>query len=834
MDRSFSQKYDGLVNRDAEIEKLLHTIEKEVAEVDILYSRSGIGKSSLVKKLIFQLSEENIPNVILIKTLSHNVCSASREWLYIDFIFDAFNKHFEASGAWSFQSFLSSGRSDIINKQMYEHRMNRACNISSIKKFFLDSVLSFAAKAQNLYAYNPYKISADNSMRARIIKAQYIEFILLTQRIIFMIDNVQNIDSTSFKFFLDWVNEAKGKKHYFLLQYTVTETTDLTALSELYEQISDTGICVKTIELANMPSNYVADIIENQITDKPTSIRFNLDALQHYETRSNGNLRELLDYVRRYKIIHGETQRHREFNSTVELMLALTPEAKSILAILVFSGGEVPKDVLTTIWNEYFDGGEISPILQELKSSRIIDDKTKPKNIVIDHASIITEWDSHIELFNGIDRMVYNRLELICVRILQDFTEPEDKKIANYEAWQYLLHMYAKREPSKIMNLLEDLEAGLVSNLSAKNVWHYIKLLIQHTESELDKYKAVYYKLLSILYKLELFHEGMECLKKMEQKLPLTKNHLLILYKINFLTGLDQFNEAIALYQWASGFITEDDSIWYHLQLCILCSYRSINDIQQCKKIGKQVKTLKNWREKPEYAYYLRLMNIYLPNSAAIRHAYQSAKWFKLHGDSYQAGKSYITYSKLLASVGSYRKAIKVSQVAQKLLNQKMETSHFLCSNLAAYKLLRGERGIDIWQLLCQAELSASVPYSYLAIIVNKLAWCYENKDFNKIDFITNSAKKLLTMEPDEHIHALYYYNMHLISNIRHDEFMSKYYFKKAYELQDKCRFIAARISGVDKHRREIRCRLKRPWHVCFLSFWTYDLPTDDTWIESS
>lgn len=822
-------KYEGLIDRDAEVNELISSIKEGTGEVNILFSPTGVGKSSLVKKLIFKLAEKEIPNVILIKTLQLNSCVASSEWLYIDFIFDAFYKFYENAGELSFQYFLTSGNNKLINKQIHERSFEHFFSIDSFIKLLFAPAFNLSFQSQQLFEYNPYKISADNSMFSRVNKSQYIKYVLDNVRVIFIMDNFQNIDSTSLKFFLDWLNETKQQNHYFLLEYTITESSNLESLSVLREQISDTGVNTKCVEIEKMSSSFVADVIENQILNKPTSIRFNLDALQHYELCSNGNLRELLDYVRNY----GKKASNTEISSTAQLIASMSPEAKCVFAILVFCGGRIKIDKISIIWNDYFDGGNLSVILKELNAASIILVESGNQTICVAHSSLIDEWESNLSMFSGIDRIVFNRLEMICNHILQNANSQTRDKITYYEAWQYLLQIYAKREPAKINHLLEELESGTIYNVSIANIGYYIELFVQATEESLLEHKDDYYRALNICYKLGLFSEGMNCLSKMELKMPLRDNKLLILYKINYLTGLDRFEEAIALYQWASSFISKSDPIWYNLNLCILCSYRSINRMQQCKQIGK-VLTASKIRNCSEYAYHLRLMNIYLPNSSALKYAYRSAKWFESHGDHYQAGKSYITYSKLLASVGKYSKAIKYSECAQSLLAGRIEVSHFIYSNLAAYKLLRGESGVDIWQLLCQAELSATVPYSKLAIIVNKLAWCYENKDFSKLDLLINNAKKLLTIEPDKHIHALYYYNMYLISAANNNNSQSEFYYKKASDLQNECRFIAARISGVDKYQREIRCRLKKPWHVCFLSFWTYDLPSDDRWITSS
>lgn len=822
-------KYEGLIDRDKEVNELISSIKEGNGEVNILFSPTGVGKSSLVKKLIYKLAEKEIPNVILVKTLQLNSCIASSEWLYIDFVFDAFNKFFEETRELSFQYFLTSGNNKLINKQIHERNFEHLFNIDSFKQLLFAPVFNLGLQSQELFEFNPFKISADNSMFSRVNKSLYIKYVLDNVRVIFIMDNFQNIDSTSFKFFLDWLNETKQHNHYFLLEYTITESSDLKSLSVLREQISDTGIKVKSIEIEKMSPNYVADVIENQISNKPTSIRFNLDAMQHYELYSDGNLRDLLDYVRNYE----KKPSNIKISSTAQLIVSMSPEAKCVLAFLVFCGGKIKVDKLSIIWNEYFDGGNLSSILDELSTASIILIDPDIQTICVAHSTLIDAWESNLSVFSGIDRIVFNRLEMICNHILQNVNIQIRDKITYYEAWQYLLQIYAKREPTKIKHLLEELESGIIYNVTAANIGYYIELFIHTTEKRLLEYKEDYYRVLSICYKLGLFSVGMECLYKMELKMPLRENKLLILYKINYLTGLDRFDEAIELYQWASNFILKGDSTWYNLNLCILCSFRSINRMQLCKQIGKEL-TASKLRNCSEYAYHQRLMNIYLPNSSALKYAYRSAKWFESHDDYYQAGKSYITYSKLLASVGKYTKAIKYCECAQKLLAGRTEVSHFIYSNLAAFKLLRGETGADIWQLLSQAELSATVPYSKLAIIVNKLAWCYENKDFNKLDLLKNNAKKLLTVEPDKHIHALYYYNMFLISAAENNIPQSEFYYQKASALQNECRFIAARISRVGKYKQEIRCRLKKPWHVCFLSFWTYDLPSDDRWITSS
>lgn len=57
-----------------------------------------------------------------------------------------------------------------------------------------------------------------------------------------------------------------------------------------------------------------------------------------------------------------------------------------------------------------------------------------------------------------------------------------------------------------------------------------------------------------------------------------------------------------------------------------------------------------------EYAIFLRLTNIYLPNKKALKYAKQSVELLDKHYNVYQKGKSQITYAKLLAGLGKMTK----------------------------------------------------------------------------------------------------------------------------------------------------------------------------------
>jgi hypothetical protein len=78
-----------------------------------------------------------------------------------------------------------------------------------------------------------------------------------------------------------------------------------------------------------------------------------------------------------------------------------------------------------------------------------------------------------------------------------------------------------------------------------------------------------------------------------------------------------------------------------------------------------------------------------------------------------------------------------------------------------------------------------------------------------------------LEIEPDKHVHGLFYYDSYyLLKNI--DENDANKYLVKARELKSFCKPVKARLDN--KVTPETRFALTKLWHVCFLAYWTYDL----------
>ena len=74
--------------------------------------------------------------------------------------------------------------------------------------------------------------------------------------------------------------------------------------------------------------------------------------------------------------------------------------------------------------------------------------------------------------------------------------------------------------------------------------------------------------------------------------------------------------------------------------------------------------------------------------------------------------------------------------------------------------LLSGEFDCTVWDYLNIADQHSVSTYDKLSVIINKLAWCYENNAFVRLDLLKNQALELINKEPSKLMHCTAYYNL--------------------------------------------------------------------------
>lgn len=825
-------KKSKIIDRDDEIQSINNRIlNSNKSRVFVIHANTGIGKTSLTKKLMYDMKIEGY-DYFRIATAPHNKNDNSAEWLFVDEIFNAIQTYFNKplyDNCLSFKNYLSNDHNKLVQSLADNEFISDIAPGSSITgatsliSIAYSSIKSSIKRFANLGPYNPYATIYDNTSLARSIKTEYIRYVFSSAKCILIIENLQNIDYISLKYLLDWINDTKNNVHGFIFEYTTSDEESLLFLDSLIHRLTETNAYITKIELEKIEKKYVLQVIDVNIENKPTDICFNVDALKHFDSYSNGNLWDLLDYTRTYE--ESKKAKREIIKPTLEKFIRLSNEAKAISYVCFYYSGKILREKLFVIYNDFFysnNDKKIETVLSELHKKEIIEPDDS-KYIIFAHASVTDVIAESINSNLNIYQAVYMRLTDIFKRCYIGTLNIENKEFA----WHMLLKLYVDNEPNKISELFDDFISNIMDTISTKNAWLYIKAFIIYTEKKISELLVSYYKILKVCFKTFLYNEGFWCLQKMEKYVDVLKNDQLLLYKMLYLSVLDKHQEVIEIYQSNIKTTKIYSKKWINLNLIVLNCYIEKNRKDVCLKIHKELSETPNLKNYAEYPYFLRLSNIYLPYKKALKNAKKSIKIFAKYGDIEQEGKSLITYSKLLSSLGKNRRAINNIIKAK----DKLSNSHigYACiyNNLAGYLLLNGKSGPEIWNYLDFAEQYSITVYDKLSVIINKLAWCIENKSFDRIDLLENKAKKYIEKEPSKLIHCTTYYNLYIVMKKNHNNKKANEYYDKFYSLKDFCPYIQARFSGLNSQNKYLKHRISKPYHICYLSFWTYDLDWD-------
>lgn len=801
---------DNFVDRDIEKDEIIKEIyDDNSSKIHIIYSKTAIGKSALTTKILNNIQKFSC---IRVSTSPENNSSNSTEWLYIDLIFKKIYEYFKKSDDLNFETYCR--KDELINKQINEILLNKFLEREGKSRFLSPLIYYIISRCLKINEFNIDNILSENTEISRRIKIKYIQYILSNQKIVLCIDNIQNIDKSSLKYLIDWVNETKKMCHYFLFEYTISDNHKTKNILLLAEQFSNTGVLVKYSELNRLPSEYAVDVVNQHFENKPDDFDFNIKVLNYFRN-SDGNIRELLDFTICFNNLPKGEPNPDMTDPTFIHLNELNEKSQYILATIIYNNGIIDERILCEILK--IDIKELQNNLSELKQNFFV--KYDNGYIYISHASIVDNWQKNIIHFKATDDYVCHIVEKFYLTQLYknhlDFV-PTDMP------WQILLQIYAKHNPKEIEKLLNQLYMGAVNNISQVQIWKYLKILIDCTQNRINDLQNLYFRILSMCFDLELYEEGFNCLVLMEKNFSNLENEKLLLHKSMYYAALDKHNENISLYETSIKKLAPYEKAYINLSLIVLCSYRSLNKNDECLKIHHDLLNNKNIKSKKEYAFFLRLTNIYLSDNVALKYAKKSIEIFREIGDLTQSGKSMITYAKLLSGLGKNNQAINVILKAEKLLQNTCIGQHMIFTNYAAFLLMKGIYDDNVWDLLNKAECSAKVPYDKLAIIVNKLVWCFENKKYDRIDLLISNAKNIIPNEPDKHVHILIYYNLYLIFSDMKNKKKAAYYYDLAYEDRNKCDFVKARIDGYIN--KDMKYRIKHPWHICYLSFWTYNV----------
>ncbi len=800
-----------VVDRDDYIDLIKPIIEKPThSNIIILKAQSAVGKSAMVDKLLYASSFSQ--EIIRIRTLPINNSEKVEEWEYLNNLFNAIYKKYN-QGHDSFQSYIYALKNKTNNKIILKYIFDVLYEKEIKKKKSLLNVLLYVGflRLFKLGTFDINNLIDDNSIKGNRIKLHYIKYIFQKYRVIISIDNIQNVDQHSLREIENLMNECKDNLPQFVFEYTITDVTTSERCDVLAEYFSATGIPTQVINLEPIKKEYIVDVISKHIVNSTTNWGFNISIQERYEENNNGNIREMIDYGiyinRENKPISISDNQY-----SLDNILSLTEQAKQLLSIIICANNSIDKVLLDLIGSKI--ELDIKNAIEELIDMLVVE--IKGNNYVLSHASLADVWFAYPNEFNKYDNVAYACLEKEYLNIINDITQRSN--IVYDQAWLNMIQIYSKTKTEKIVSLFEYIDVDYKNLISNENAWKYIQNIIEVTKYDIYRHYNLYKNIIRYCFESELYSQGYNVV---EQVMRVISDDILILYKAMYLSALDEHEKNVKYCENAIKAYSTNSVQYFNLKLISLSSYRSLHKIDKCFKIHKEFINNKFLMNTQEWGYFLRLSEMYLDRNISLKLLKKSVKFFESKEDYIQAGKSLISYSFVLATQGKLKLAKNKIQKAEAYLSEKRMGRHMFLVNNAAIRLLNGDYSEEVWEILNEAEITTVVPFDKLAIITNKLVWCIENKHTHRYDLLIKQALELLNAEPDRHIHGLIYYNIYYLLKERNENGY-EIFLKKANQMKSYCKPVKARLEK--KPTPETKFALKKPWHVCFLAYWTYDL----------
>lgn len=797
-----------IVDRDDYVKQIRDILQKQdTSNILVIVARTATGKSSLVTKA---LSDTNIVQTIIrIRTLPLNSSEKTDEWDFFNNIFNAIKEKFLEDNVFSFESYINSFKNMPNNKAILTYIIDNMFNNMSNMHPVMPIIYLSASWYLKLGRFDINYLTDDNSVQSRRIKYQYVKYVLTHKSILIAIDNIQNADKQSLHDIINLINETKDCVVKFIFEFTISEERPLDYCQLLCDNFSATSVKTELMNLKSLDKRYILDAVSRHLKSITTDWNFSIKLQEEYEKKNSGNIREMLDF----SICYSKAKDKNTTEYTFENIITLPEPAKVLLAFVVNCNGVMDWDILKEI--ESCIHLDVNEALSILKNKLIVEEDDS--KIKLSHASLADQWD-RCNKFENYNNIAYNTLQRFYNAIIETSKETTSK----YDnAWLNLIQLYSKYDSHKLIEVFEFLDKDCKKVISPKNSWNYIAQMIAVTEGNPSEYLNLYLDFIRFCFESELYNEGYSIVEILMSHNYLNIRNKLILYKAMYLSALDKHDENIIYCEKNIQNFEVDSREYYNLKLISLSSYRSLGMLDECYKIHKEFINNPTFKKQYEWGYFLRLCEMYLDKKKSPRFVKKSIGYFEKRGDLIQAGKSLISYSYIIASQGKLKLAARKINLAQSYLKDMRMGNHMFLVNKAAIQLLLGNYKEEVWEMLSEAEITATVPFDRLAVINNKLVWCIENDNLNRHSLLIKNAYDLLQVEPDFHIHGITYYNIYYLLKLQNNPECEKYLIK-AREMKKYCKPVQARLDNIITP--ETKFALTKPWHVCFLAYWTYDL----------
>ncbi len=449
------------INREKEKMFFLQdlSIQRDSSRVILIHSSTGIGKSSLVDKVMFEMIPKyNLKHRVKIKQNESEECDygffikkivklLDINSLNSDSLFVRFNEFIQ--GKMITELFGEAVVKKILSPVGFDDYLNQRKNTDQRIQEWLGNELDFL-----------------------LLGKEYIKYVLKKRKIVLAIENIQNIDDYSMSTLLEIVEATNN--FYLFFEYTTGGKFKF-SISEIHSAFSPVSkLC--TYSLSKLEKEV---IIENISDDK----EFVMGVLKSYD-KSDGNLFKLSVLLNDARFL--KSNKNLEFNEVIRMCInGLDNQLKILLLIIESHKNGINKSTLNcfiiTYLADIFDIKEFNTGLNYLQEQKLII-CASDKVLKVTHDSLFKE-------LNLIDEL--KKYYIIILRKLCDFYKEKNEEKLNHEERlnNYLLlisFLLRLNSYSEIIGILKYINYDLVY-FPINSVINYVDLIRRtYNENKLD------------------------------------------------------------------------------------------------------------------------------------------------------------------------------------------------------------------------------------------------------------------------------------------------------------------------------------------------------------
>lgn len=671
----------AIYDREDELIQLEKRIKSKKFDVIFVLANEGFGKSSFIKKYLFEFSSKKNIYIELEKT--ENPCFY--EGKYINLIASLLNDESERLEIHSFKEFISISENYNYIKKFSE------CLDNSIYTIPFKAIVE-ASQFESQRTQEWYNSIINKNVMDSF---SYIEFVFSEiDSLLIGVENFEKIDPFSFELIKKLI--AKKTNINFIFEYITTKES-YSLLQDKLIQFKNLNITYDLYEINKLKYDDFCKICKDY---KFEPLNNNLAFKNIYDS-INGNLNHILFY-------------YNLFNQKKPISLCKDSQLM-LLSIIINNCNSIELEELKNIYYKIITSNEVMDFdFQEdyniLLSNGYINSQ---KNIIFISSPNIEE----------LNKLIPFKINAIVINYLCRYYKNLYYETQNMLYFQNYIQQLCKIDLQNVLNQKQILINMVRQSMNPSSVSIFLNSLdVNMKEMKLDIYNQFYLLLASLSFESGDYIRAKQELNKLSIQTNSSivfdlliqhrlRNNEYVLKKIESLRK-NELSERMILI----------------LGIIEIISLASMGNYVSARNLFDKF-NIKKYQKYQEYGILLRNSSIVKSPKNCLTDLKNSITFFEK--DNFQLGLCHITYSMNLVRIHKFNDAINHLLIAKDLLGKYFIANHIIINNAIAIQMKTGKYSHKQIIILQQQIDSISIKYDIVLMLLNILTISIELNDMD-------------------------------------------------------------------------------------------------------